>query len=263
MPRRAPYAVFAFLFLFLASATARGATADVESARLFMDAYPHTAMQLEEQEGGLYLVTEAGRFLFSPASGCPNMPTDYPDVPPLCATLAQDYPQGPGGRNPERGYDPGRLRNLEFFKGLYGHNAETVKIHCVSVPFLGESVLFNSRQGAAEALARVAGKLEAIGRKNPDARAYILPTAGSFYWRTIAGSDSLSAHSFGIAVDLNVAKGPYWRWSSRNSAEVRRAREHYPQDIVEAFESEGFIWGGKWYAFDFMHFEYRPELLRP
>ncbi|WP_265937085.1 M15 family metallopeptidase [Aliarcobacter butzleri] len=27
------------------------------------------------------------------------------------------------------------------------------------------------------------------------------------------------------------------------------------------FEKYGFIWGGRWYHFDTMHFEYRPELL--
>jgi hypothetical protein len=42
---------------------------------------------------------------------------------------------------------------------------------------------------------------------------------------------------------------------------VKSAREGYPQAIVDAFEAEGFIWGGKWHSFDFMHFEYRPELL--
>ena len=26
-------------------------------------------------------------------------------------------------------------------------------------------------------------------------------------------------------------------------------------------EAEGFIWGGRWYHYDTMHFEYRPELL--
>ena len=31
--------------------------------------------------------------------------------------------------------------------------------------------------------------------------------------------------------------------------------------IVDVFERNGFIWGGKWYHYDTMHFEYRPELL--
>jgi hypothetical protein len=34
-----------------------------------------------------------------------------------------------------------------------------------------------------------------------------------------------------------------------------------PYEIVDIFEKQGFIWGGKWYHFDTMHFEYRPELL--
>jgi hypothetical protein len=32
---------------------------------------------------------------------------------------------------------------------------------------------------------------------------------------------------------------------------------------MDAFEAEGFIWGGRWYHYDTMHFEYRPELLSP
>ena len=36
-----------------------------------------------------------------------------------------------------------------------------------------------------------------------------------------------------------------------------------PQEIVDAFEAEGFIWGGRWAHYDTMHFEYRPELLSP
>ena len=27
------------------------------------------------------------------------------------------------------------------------------------------------------------------------------------------------------------------------------------------FEKHGFIWGGRWYHYDTMHFEYRPELV--
>jgi len=34
-----------------------------------------------------------------------------------------------------------------------------------------------------------------------------------------------------------------------------------PQAIVDIFERYGFIWDGKWYHYDTMRFEYRPELL--
>ena len=38
--------------------------------------------------------------------------------------------------------------------------------------------------------------------------------------------------------------------------------DHYGSldDIVDAFEAEGFAWGGRWYHYDTMHFEWRPEL---
>ena len=38
-------------------------------------------------------------------------------------------------------------------------------------------------------------------------------------------------------------------------------RNKIPMEIVDIFEKHGFIWGGKWYHYDTMHFEYRPELL--
>nr|WP_287226451.1 M15 family metallopeptidase [Mesorhizobium sp.] len=34
-----------------------------------------------------------------------------------------------------------------------------------------------------------------------------------------------------------------------------------PLPIVEVFEKNGFIWGGRWYYYDTTHFEYRSELL--
>ena len=35
-----------------------------------------------------------------------------------------------------------------------------------------------------------------------------------------------------------------------------------PVAIARIFETHVFIWGGAWYHYDTMHFEYRPELLR-
>lgn len=38
-------------------------------------------------------------------------------------------------------------------------------------------------------------------------------------------------------------------------------RNRIPRKIVEIFEKHGFIWGGAWYHYDTMHFEFRPEIL--
>jgi hypothetical protein len=176
--------------------------------------------------------------------------------------FAQAYPVGSGGRDPAAGFDPGRVRNELLMKSLYGEDAKTVRKNCETVAFMGENVIFNSRHGAASALARVARKLEKLVAGDPALKSYISPTAGTFNWRPISGSSRVSAHAFAIAIDLNVKKAPYWRWAERGSAKVKNARTGYPQAIVDAFETEGFIWGGKWHSFDYMHFEYRPELYK-
>jgi len=39
------------------------------------------------------------------------------------------------------------------------------------------------------------------------------------------------------------------------------SRKNWPTEIIETFERHGFIWGGKWWHFDTIHFEYRPEII--
>ena len=52
---------------------------------------------------------------------------------------------------------------------------------------------------------------------------------------------------------------PSWAWA-RNRGDIPY-RNRIPYEIAEVFEAERFIWGGKWYHYDTMHFEYRPELI--
>jgi hypothetical protein len=224
-------------------------------------AYPDAGIVVESDRSDIFLSIDGHRMLFLSLSDPPEPDPGSPADQPICATLAQEYPAGEGGRDPAPGSDPGRVRNEFFLKLLYGADADSVRKNCVTVSFLGERVQFNGRHGAAGALARVGQRLEKLTEADPSLREYILPTSGTLNWRTVKGSNRLSPHSFAIAIDLNVKKAPYWQWSSRTSPEVKSAREGYPQAIVDAFEAEGFIWGGKWYSFDFMHYEYRPELL--
>jgi D-alanyl-D-alanine carboxypeptidase len=50
----------------------------------------------------------------------------------------------------------------------------------------------------------------------------------------------------------------YWLWSGTTG--TIPYKNGMPREIVDIFERHGFIWGGKWYHYDTMHFEYRPEL---
>lgn len=208
--------------------------------------------------------------------------------PDLAASLEWEYPMGvvefPVTK--EDG-DPGRIRVEPLFLATYGANEAQVKSNLVSINFLGKKIQFNSRLGAAEALKNVSADFEKIvGFKEKFWKSREF--SGSFNWRKVAGTNRLSVHSFGAAIDFTIidnnSKHSYWQWVSEcitpgcdklkeENLKVKPVDEKTldlfaindsgltPAEVVSVFEKHGFIWGGKWYHFDTMHFEYRPEFL--
>ncbi len=180
--------------------------------------------------------------------------------PDLEDMLAQPYVPGKPIQLPQPQADPGRCRVAAFFEAVYGATPGEVQANLVAVPFCGTTVRFQGKNGAAAALAKVGERLSWLLANKPSLRAYVLPLQGTYNYRRIAGTDRLSAHAWGIAIDLH--RGTYWRWGKILAPlELRGLQQSYPLEIIQAFEAEGFIWGGKWYHYDTMHFEYRPELL--
>lgn len=164
--------------------------------------------------------------------------------------------------------DPGRVRNEPFFRKMYGSTRASVERHLVEVPWPRADspgrVRFTSINGAADALAAVRDDLNSLG---PTVLRMISRVNGTFNWRPIAGTQRLSMHSFGAAIDFDFPDGlsRYWRWDSsghRAYPEAALSDEDLGA-IVRAFERHGFIWGGKWGHYDTVHFEYRPELVAP
>jgi hypothetical protein len=153
--------------------------------------------------------------------------------------------------------DPGRIRVDAIFAATYGERRERVDL--VPLRFLDQPLRVHRR--VAPAFTRVAARLGALLAKQPALRGYLTDLGGTFSWRNIAGTQRPSAHSYGVSLDINVKRSHYWRW--QKPAGPPRWRNDIPQAIVDAFEAEGFIWGGRWYHYDTMHFEYRPELLDP
>lgn len=156
-------------------------------------------------------------------------------------------------------FDPGRSRSEALFKAMYGSSAEEVRKKLVDVEWIGERVKFISVNGAADSLRAVARELTGY----PELRPY-LKSSGTFYWRPVRGAKRMSAHSYGIAFDIGVDKSDYWLWKSGSNDENKPVEyaNRIPREIVEIFQKHGFIWGGAWYHYDTMHFEFRPELLK-
>lgn len=154
--------------------------------------------------------------------------------------------------------DAGRSRSEALFKKMYGSTAAQAQRKLVPVSWFGKKVMFTSANGAAEQLKKVAKE---IG-EHPELKKYV-DCSGTFYWRQVRGAKRQSAHSYGIAIDIAVSKSDYWLWKNPGAKETAKIKyaNRMPSELVDIFERHGFIWGGAWYHYDTMHFEYRPEIL--
>ena len=91
-----------------------------------------------------------------------------------------------------------------------------------------------------------------------------------FNFRRVAGSSKLSAHSRGMAIDINPLQNPCIRQRKDGSTSVQPATgrcyadrsKHWPYQIVRGdlchrlFTEHGFKWGGAWRSVkDYQHFE--------
>jgi hypothetical protein len=171
------------------------------------------------------------------------------------------YPRGPLEKPPAVDADPGRFRNAAFFAKMYGDcQTSQVTPRLVSLAWLpkiwGQSIRITSQNGIDAQLRAVSAEIDALP-ENIKRAAY--PIAGTYNCRTVADTGQPSPHGYGIAIDLNTAFSDYWYWRQHDGPVLYRNR--LPEEIVAIFEKHGFIWGGKWYHYDTMHFEYRPELL--
>jgi hypothetical protein len=179
------------------------------------------------------------------------------DNPDLEDMMWQEYTPGKEYEIPKKDFDPGRIRYEPFFFKIYGSSASEVKSNMVTIPWMPKST--NSKvsiMGLNDVSLQLKAVSDELDKLPENLKKYVTKTAGTFYWRNIAGTNRLSTHSFGIAIDINTDYSDYWLWDKS-----MKYKNRIPMEIVEIFEKYGFIWGGKWYHYDTMHFEYRPELL--
>lgn len=164
---------------------------------------------------------------------------------------------------PKHNEDPGRARPASLFDKMYGDCRKgEVDKHLVTVRWLptkaNQPLRVTTVNGVDKTLSAISAELDRLPATFDK---YLIPAAGTYACRVIAGTDRTSAHGQGIAIDLALKHSHYWRWSRREKAGHLTWRNEIPAEIVRIFEKHGFIWGGRWYHYDTMHFEFRPELL--
>jgi hypothetical protein len=175
------------------------------------------------------------------------------------------YPRGAPATAPAWHFDPGRARNENFFRKIYGDCSKPEFSKTLTqITWLPgktrQKLVVTTVNGVAEKLKAISSELDALPARFDE---FLVPSAGAFICRHIAGTDQRSAHGYGIAVDIALKRSHYWRWDSSGSDRALRYRNDTPPEIVRIFENRGFIWGGRWSHYDTMHFEYRPELIEP
>ncbi len=170
--------------------------------------------------------------------------------------------------------DPGRVRYTPFFCKMYGDSEKNVEKHLVEIRWMpgifGKKrykLMVTTVNGVHKKLKSISKELEKLVHEKPEYKVFLEKPGGTFKWRKIANTHRLSAHSFGMTIDINTDYSDYWQWDLEDQGITVTEdmpvsyKNRIPWEIVLIFEKHGFIWGGKWKHFDTMHFEYRPELL--
>jgi hypothetical protein len=178
------------------------------------------------------------------------------------------YHTGPITELPEASCYPVK-RSSDFLDALVGSSEMEIRASCLWVPFLGRKAFVHRM--AAGPLKMVEARILREARTSRPVAQYIenIRMLFSLSRRRVSGTSNMSYHGYGLAIDI-IPKGyggkqVYWRWSSAIDPGWDRIplekRWHPPLEVIEAFEENGFVWGGKWYHFDGVHFEYRPEII--
>jgi D-alanyl-D-alanine carboxypeptidase len=240
-------------------AEAQRSTSVTQPAASLLHAYPEF---LDRIEGNDLIWKDGTRMPVDDGKGTKTFDAllDSPDIKDM---FAMTYPLGRKGIPPNFDFDPGRVRYLPMFTKMYGdcRTADFMR-NAADVTWLpskdGKHLRFSRINGAAAALQRVSNELDKLARSF---LVFLRPTQGTYNCRAIAGTNRASAHSYGAAIDIASAHSHYWYWTKPDADGHYAYRNEIPWEVVEIFERHGFVWGGKWYHYDTMHFEYRPEIV--
>lgn len=226
---------------------------------ILMMAYPKYIVGVDKKsEDEVYLVLKSGKKIIYDDKKEKNHEEKLlnPDIQDM---LEQDYPLGPINEIMDKNFEPGRFRNYELLSEVYGNSKSIIEKNLARIKYGYTNYQFNSKNSANISLETTLKELIPMAKTRNDIGSILYPASGTFNYRVISGTGRLSPHSYGIAIDLKSDKRDYWKWSSKDDGKKRLSE--YPQELIEAFEKNNFIWGGKWGHFDILHFEYRPEII--
>lgn len=255
--------MFAFILLF----SCRVSAVDIcdynvvmkQDILCLMMAYPEYIEDVEkDNNGSIYIIMKSGNKVLYDDKKKKNFNeklfnTDIQDM------FEQKYPLDAIDGVMDENTDPGRFRVYSILSEVYGNSKSEVESNLKMANLGYRRFQFNGNNGAARSLENAVKEILALAGKNPNILNCLFPCSGTFNYRNISGTNLRSPHSFAIAIDLARDRRDYWKWVDKSEGSARI--KSYPKEIVEIFEKNNFVWGGKWSHFDILHFEYRPEII--
>ncbi len=226
---------------------------------ILMLSYPQYIVDVEKKsDDEVYIIMKSGKKIIYDDKKEKNHEVKLTN-PDLQDMLEQDYPLEKNTEIMDKSFDPGRARHYELLGEVYGNSKGAIEKNLASLKYGYTNYQFNKQNNANASLEAALKELMPLAKSRPDIGSILYPASGTFNYRVISGTGRLSPHSYGIAIDLKSDKRDYWKWSSEKAGKERLG--DYPKELIEAFEKNNFVWGGKWGHFDILHFEYRPEII--
>ena len=150
----------------------------------------------------------------------------------------------------KKGKDP----KLYFAYGIIPTNSFTAEKHMQSISFRNSKGVMKTVRVNASVAQDVLTALQEISEAG-----YEIKQIGGYSFRQKVGSNGLSSHSYGLAIDINwdygnpfIRKGQTLSGTRYLSHELSMTEGSIPVRIMEA---HGWVWGGHWTnSKDYMHF---------
>ncbi|MBR9648994.1 M15 family metallopeptidase [Clostridium tyrobutyricum] len=224
-----------------------------------MMAYPEYVKNvIKDDNGYVYIIMKSGRKILYDDKREKSFDeklfnTDIQDM------MEQFYPLGSIDKVMDKDSDPGRFRVYPLLEEVYGGSRNEIEKNLVITNLVYRNLQFNKNNKASDCLENAIKELVSISKNSGNIATALFPYSGTYNYRNISGTNLKSPHSFAIAIDLARDRRDYWKWTTEKEGTSRI--KSYPKEIVDVFEKNNFVWGGKWGHFDILHFEYRPEIV--
>lgn len=224
-----------------------------------MMAYPeYVKTVIKDENGYVYIIMKSGRKILYDDKREKSFDeklfnTDIQDM------MEQVYPLGSIDKVMGKDSDPGRFRVYPLLEEAYGGSRNQIEKNLEIANLVYRNLQFNKNNKASDCLESAIKELVSMSKKNGNISTSLFPYSGTYNYRNISGTNLKSPHSFAIAIDLARDRRDYWKWTTEKEGTSRI--KSYPKEIVDVFEKNNFVWGGKWSHFDILHFEYRPEII--